>query len=162
MRYSRFQIGCVIVEYDLFNATTFIQNLTDVLFGIILTQFYVNFSKQEHKINVLYVSFNLRFSGFSLYPLSFLIYSTFNDVQVFCSDILIFSFYSTNAQTFVEKTQLKIMSFQSYKYWNINTQSDNHLEGTVVNRALPSLHGELLTVPSICAYSPFNLRVQSL
>ena len=57
MRYSRFQIGCVIVEYDLFNATTFIQNLTDVLFGIILTQFYVNFSRKEHQINVLSVSF---------------------------------------------------------------------------------------------------------
>ena len=28
VRYSCFQIGCVIVEYDLFNATTFIQNLT--------------------------------------------------------------------------------------------------------------------------------------
>ena len=55
MRYSRFQIGCVIVEYDLFNATTFIQNLTYAFFGIILTQFYVNFSRQEHKIDVLQV-----------------------------------------------------------------------------------------------------------
>jgi len=53
VRYSRFQIGCVIDEYDLFNAKTFIQNLTDVLFGMILTQFYVNFSRQEHKIDVL-------------------------------------------------------------------------------------------------------------
>ena len=57
MRYNRFQIGCVFVEYELFNATTFIQNLTYILFGIILTKFYVNFSKQERKINVLYVSF---------------------------------------------------------------------------------------------------------
>ena len=56
MRYNRFQIGCVIVEYDLFNATTFLQNLTYDRFGIILTQFYVNFSRQEYKIDVLYVS----------------------------------------------------------------------------------------------------------
>ena len=48
MGYKRFQIGYVIVEYDLFNATT--DNLTYVRFGIILTQFYVNFSRQEHKI----------------------------------------------------------------------------------------------------------------
>ena len=57
MRYCRFQIGFVIVEYDLFNTTDFIQNLTYVLFGIVLIQFYVNFSRQEHKIDVLYVSF---------------------------------------------------------------------------------------------------------
>ena len=43
MGYNRFQIGCVIADYDLFNATTFIQNMTYVRFGIILTQFYVNF-----------------------------------------------------------------------------------------------------------------------
>ena len=52
MGYNRFQIGCVIVEYDLFNATTFIQNLAYARFGIILTQLYVNFSRQEHKIDV--------------------------------------------------------------------------------------------------------------
>ena len=39
MGYNRFQIGCVIVEYDLFNTATFIQNLAYVRFGIILTQF---------------------------------------------------------------------------------------------------------------------------
>ena len=48
--YNRFQIGCVIVECDLFNTTTFIQNLAYARFGIILTKFYVNFSRQEHKI----------------------------------------------------------------------------------------------------------------
>ena len=53
MRYRRFQIRCVIEEYDLFNATTIIQNLTYVLFVIILTQFYVNISRQEHTIDVL-------------------------------------------------------------------------------------------------------------
>ena len=50
--FNHFQIGCVFVEYDLFNTTTFIQNLTYVRFGIILTQFYVNFSSQKHKIDV--------------------------------------------------------------------------------------------------------------
>ena len=53
MRYSRFQISCVIAEYELFNTTTFIQNLSYARIGIILTQFYVNFSIQEHKIDVL-------------------------------------------------------------------------------------------------------------
>ena len=50
---SKTEIGCIIVEYDLFNATTFIQNLTFVCFGIISTQFYVNFLRQKHIINVL-------------------------------------------------------------------------------------------------------------
>ena len=54
MRYSRFQIGCVIVVYDLFNATTFIQNLQT---GIVQ---------------------NLRSLGFILYPLSLVLYSPFN------------------------------------------------------------------------------------
>ena len=53
-----FQIGCVIVEYDLFNTTNLIQNLIYIPFGIILTQFYINFSRQEHQIDVLYISFN--------------------------------------------------------------------------------------------------------
>ena len=50
---SKTEIGCIIVEYDLFNTTTFIQNLAYARFGIILTQFYINFSRQEHKIDVL-------------------------------------------------------------------------------------------------------------
>jgi len=33
--------------------------LTNIRFGIILTQFYVNCSRQEHQIDVLYVSFSL-------------------------------------------------------------------------------------------------------
>ena len=54
----RFQIGCVYVEYDLFNTTTFIQNLIYIRFGIILSQFYSNFSRLERQIDVLYVPFN--------------------------------------------------------------------------------------------------------
>ena len=38
--YRRSQIGCVIVEYDLFNTTNLIQNLTYIRFGIILTVLY--------------------------------------------------------------------------------------------------------------------------
>ena len=57
--YRRFQIGCVIVEYDLFNTTNLIRNLIYIRFGIILTQFYINFLRQEHQIDVvLYVLFN--------------------------------------------------------------------------------------------------------
>ena len=34
MGYTRFQIGCVFVEYNLFNTTTFIQNLIYIRFGL--------------------------------------------------------------------------------------------------------------------------------
>ena len=60
MGYSSFEIGCVFVEYDLFNTTTLIQNLIYIYvrFDIIWTQFHINFSRQEHQIDVLNVSFN--------------------------------------------------------------------------------------------------------
>ena len=53
MGYNRFQIGCVFAEYDLFKPTISIQNCINMNFRIILTQLYINFSKQEHQINVL-------------------------------------------------------------------------------------------------------------
>ena len=34
--YSSFQIGCIFVEYDLFNTTSLIRNLIYIRFGIIL------------------------------------------------------------------------------------------------------------------------------
>ena len=37
---------------------TFIQNCINMNFRIILTQFYINFSRQDHQIDVLHVSFN--------------------------------------------------------------------------------------------------------
>ena len=68
------------IEYGLFNTTNFIRSLIYIRFGIILTQFYINFSRQEHQIDVFLICIvqNLRFSGFSLYPLSFFLYSPFN------------------------------------------------------------------------------------
>ena len=42
---SHFQIGCLFVEYGLFNTTNLIQNLIYIRFGIILTQFFLNFSR---------------------------------------------------------------------------------------------------------------------
>ena len=57
--YHFFQISCILVEYDLFNTTNLIQNLTYTCFGIILTQFHIHFSRQEHQIiELLYVSIN--------------------------------------------------------------------------------------------------------
>ena len=47
VEYNRFQIGCVIVEYDLFNATTFIQNLTFLRFGIIFDIILCQFLETE-------------------------------------------------------------------------------------------------------------------
>ena len=58
MGYIHFHFFCIFVEYDLFNTTNLIQNLIYIRFGIILTQFYINFSNQEHQIDVLYVSLN--------------------------------------------------------------------------------------------------------
>ena len=55
--YNRFQIGCVYVEYDLFNTTISIQNCIYMNFRINLTQFYINFLRHEYHIDVLYVSF---------------------------------------------------------------------------------------------------------
>ena len=72
MGYCSFQIGCVIVEYGLFNTTNLKQNLIYIRFGIILTQFYINFSRQEHQIDVLYVTFKPRDSQVLVYtPIHF-------------------------------------------------------------------------------------------
>ena len=51
--YRCFQIGCVIVLYDLFKTTTFIQNCIYMNFRMKLTPFFIHFSRQEHQIDVL-------------------------------------------------------------------------------------------------------------
>ena len=56
--YRRFQICCVFAEYDLLKPTIFIQNIIYIDFRINLTQFYINFSRQEHQIELLWVSIN--------------------------------------------------------------------------------------------------------
>ena len=45
--------------------------LTYIRFGIILTQLYINFSRQEHHRCLIGVVKLLRFSGYSLYPFHF-------------------------------------------------------------------------------------------
>ena len=75
VRYRRFQIGCIIVEYGLFNTTTFIQNLIYIRVGIILTQLLETGTSDRCVICIVQC---LRFSGFILYPLSFFLYSPFN------------------------------------------------------------------------------------
>ena len=59
---------------------------TYIRFGIILTQFYDNFSRQEHQIDKCRIGIVklLRFLGFILYPLSFFLYSTFKSVDFNC------------------------------------------------------------------------------
>ena len=54
--------------------------LEGVLACIRFTQFYVNFSRQEHLIGIVQL---LRISGFSLYPLSFILYIPFNLINNF-------------------------------------------------------------------------------
>jgi len=57
--YRRFQIAFVFVDYDLFNATTIMQNRIYMNFRTNLTQFYINFLRQKHQIDVLYFSFTV-------------------------------------------------------------------------------------------------------
>ena len=109
MGYSSFQIGCLIVEYGMFNTTTLIRNLIYIRFGIILTQFYINFSRQEHQICIVQ---NLRFLSFSLYPLSFFLYRVllfkFNHVLVHNSTIFeVVFFYFFIQNTYADKKVLK-------------------------------------------------------
>ena len=68
--------GCVFAEYYLFKPTIFIQNFIYIHFRIILTQFYINFSRQEHQIELLWVlsrsiSKMLRFQPIPLFNFSF-------------------------------------------------------------------------------------------
>ena len=49
-------------------------------FRINLTQFYINISRQEHQIDVLYVSINAWDSQVLSYTLLFFLYSPFNPV----------------------------------------------------------------------------------
>ena len=55
-----FHIFSLFVEYDLFK--TLIQIAHEIYkymsFGITLTQFYINFSRQEHQIELILVSIN--------------------------------------------------------------------------------------------------------
>ena len=50
--YNCFQTGCVYVEYDLFNTTISIQSCIYMNFCINLTQFYINFSRQEPQVEL--------------------------------------------------------------------------------------------------------------
>ena len=52
---------------NMFNTKTFLQNCIYMNFRINLTQFYINFSRQEHQIDVLYVPFNAWDSQVSSY-----------------------------------------------------------------------------------------------
>ena len=68
---KRFQIGCVFVEYDLFNTTTFIQNCIYMNFRINLTQFFYQLlergTSDHFSCTVPLI----------LYPISFFLYSPF-------------------------------------------------------------------------------------
>ena len=82
--YYRFQIVCLFAEYDLFQLTTFIQNFTYIDFRIDLAQFYIKFLVTETSDRCLIcIVQRLRFSVFSLYALSFSLYSPFNDKKIF-------------------------------------------------------------------------------
>ena len=73
---SHFQIGCEFIEYCLFNTTntksdiyTFWYNFDTVLYKFLETG--------TSDRCLIYILQRLRFSGFSLYPLSFFLYSPF-------------------------------------------------------------------------------------
>ena len=57
----------------------FLKNISNTwIFGMILTQFFLNFSRQEHQIELFYVSTNFRDSQVTLYPLSLFLSSLLN------------------------------------------------------------------------------------
>ena len=71
----------------------------------------------------------------------------FKSVQ-YSNNSYMFSCIKNMQVTFVEKTQLKIICFPNYKHWYlIHTLSDKAFKGTVVNWALPSLHGNKTNIP---------------
>ena len=47
---SSFFIGCGFAEHDLLRTYNIIPNLMYISFGIILSQFYIKLSRQEHQI----------------------------------------------------------------------------------------------------------------
>ena len=71
MGYHRFQIGCLLAEFDLFKPTTFIQNC---IFDKVVNQFLeigtsdITFMGRDQE---------LKWLAFSPYPLSFFLYSPF-------------------------------------------------------------------------------------
>ena len=73
--------GILMLLWDIviFRLVAYLLNMICLIIRIlykILTQFYTNFSRQEHQIDVLYVSFNFWDSQVSAYtPLSFFLYS---------------------------------------------------------------------------------------
>ena len=74
--HRRFQIGCVFVEYDLFNTRTFIQNC--IYMNCRMTEFFYQFLETGTSDRCLICDVQrLRFLGFILYPLSFFLYSPF-------------------------------------------------------------------------------------
>ena len=66
---------------NMFKPTSFIQHFKYIDFRIILTQIYINFSIQEHQIDVSCIFQRLRFSYFIIYPLSFFLYSLFKRIS---------------------------------------------------------------------------------
>ena len=69
--------------FSILKPTTYIQNCIYMNFRINLTQFYINFSRQEHQIDVLYVSFNAwdsQVSSYTLFHFPYTLYSPINNL----------------------------------------------------------------------------------
>ena len=67
-------IRLVLYLWNLICLITFIQICIYMNFRINLTQFYINFSRQKHQIDILYVSFNAwdpQFPSYTLFHFSF-------------------------------------------------------------------------------------------
>ena len=75
--YFRSQIGFVFAEYDLSQPTIFIQNYIYIKFGIILTEFYIISWHRTSDRTLMGLNQLLICLDFSLYPISFLLYSLF-------------------------------------------------------------------------------------
>ena len=93
-------------------------------FGIILTQFYINFSRQEHRIELLYVSINSWDSQISAYtpfhfsftvPLSLLI----SLICIWCQKDFSLC-QNTNSNFLIPSSlQANVVDLWNFKFWNI-------------------------------------------
>ena len=89
-------------------------------FRLNLAQFYINFSRQEHQIDVLYVSLNAWDSQVSLYPLSFFLYSPFKEGGgVVTFSLICLELFVNNEQT--NFTKIKFKTRQMKMFWKTKT-----------------------------------------
>ena len=120
MGYSRFKIGCVFIEYDMFKPTTFIQNSIYMNFRMNLTlHFFCRFLETGTSNKCLIcIVLCLRFSGFILYPFSFFLYIPIN-LLTFHWLIAVFNCINRLIDHFINQFHCSFFQFIFQFHWSI-------------------------------------------